>query len=282
MLCIELLLKHIDSEQFLLIAVEVRILTNKSLIMFPTSEIISGSLAIFIKILGISGRPEYWQVILSQGIIEQLNLYLQLHILNNEIVTFALKIFMAFASAKTFTKIIAEKANVEGITKVFVAYFMEKTKCKAIIQIFSEILPFVYGNCVDLAVDVLLKVLKRNFESVVMIKIVFKGLLRFVKVREANETMVKDKAVEMYQELLMHLGNELVNCEEIIEYIYIIGVKSEKVQEYVWRSQEVQEVLKEILTKTQNSSTGSSSYNGNSTLHELISEILTPLNTNLT
>lgn len=261
-LCIELLLKHLGNSvnQITLVAVEVRILANKAMNMFNDAEIVSGGLMIIQRILGVPGRPEYWQILISQGIVVQINQFLKTYKLNNEIVTTGLKIILAFSMARTFTKTIAEAIDVECINEVFGIYFIEKGKIKTIAQIFSEIIVFSQEKQAGVISETLLKIIKRSFDNTEIIHCIFKGLSRVIKLRNVNSILVSDKAIELYQELMVHLNNDLIAFEDLLEFIYIVGSQYDKVREYIWKNEEICSILMDIRAKTQISSTGSSVY----------------------
>ena len=276
-LCIELLLKYIgnDNSQLIKIAAEVRILANKSANLYNDAEIASSCLLITQKILGIPGKSEYWQILLTQGIIDQINTYLQKYLLNNEIVSSSLKIILAYSFASAFTRTVASILNIETISHIFSIYFMERTKVKAISQILSEIIIFVDYYKIKIIFEMLLKIIKRSFDFSEIIQAIFKGFCKIVKLKNVSDIFINDKSIEIFTELLIHIGGDIAQYEDLLEFIYVLGVTHEKIKLFIWKNEEVNEVLSGLKNLTLNSSTGSSLYNpGTTTFQNMLMQII--------
>ena len=190
--------------------------------------------------------------------IQILNHIISDHIINNEIITNALKLILAFSLSSAFTKQVSKSLDLQMFSQLFSIYFIEKAKLKAITQILSQVLLFVDSNKLGLIIDILFKVVKRNFNWAEILQVVFKSLNKFYKTYKKTDEFDTDKQLDLYIEIIQHLGVDLIHHEDLIEFIYNLGLKSEKIRRFVWENRSVHEILTEIKELSQNSSTGSS------------------------
>ena len=204
----------------------------KSISLFNDSEIIASNLLIIQKLLGIPGKADYWQILMTERYLEKINTFLADFLINNEIVTYCLKIVLAYALAAVFTKQVSEFVNLETLSSVFEVYFMEKFKIRAISQILSETLVYTEESKLEDSLKILFKVLKRNFNWSEVVHFIFKSFCRLLKTKTCT-LFLNQKSVDLYVELVVHLGGEMHQYEDILDFIHLLGLQHEEIKTQV-------------------------------------------------
>lgn len=275
---LEILLMYAEGnlQQLIKIVPELEEIILKLLAETDSPEIIAGCLALIQKIMGTSGKPEYWHMIIANGTLKFLSFYINEYILNNEIVSSSLKILVSYALSNTFTKTLSTSINPSSLITVYSVYFSDKTKIKSLSQIFCQILPFIHKDELSKVLRILIKILKNHFNSKEIVKITIKGLKKVLKNRpESVESLLTDKAVDLYIDLFSNFSEELAINGDFVKFIYELGLKSDKIKEFVWKNDGVKEALESINISSPVSSTGSSvSHTVNIKIPEMVSAIL--------
>lgn len=275
---LEIILMYIEGSQQRLtkIVPELKEIIQKLLSDKDSYEVIAACLSLIHKIMSISGKPEYWHMIISNNTLKHINFYITEFILNNEIITNSLKILVSYALSNTFTRNLSSALSPSCLITMYSIYFSDKVKVKSISQIFGKIIPFVHRDDLAKVLRLLIKILKNNMNSNEIMKISIKGLKTALKKRpESIESLLNEKAIDLYIDLFSYFSEELVNNAGFIKFIYGLGLKSEKVKELVWKNESVREVLEGVSFASPASSTGSSlSQNLNMKTSEMVSVIL--------
>ena len=110
---------------------------------------------------------------------------------------------------------------------------MERTKVKAISQILSEIIIFVDYYKIKIIFEMLLKIIKRSFDFSEIIQAIFKGFCKIVKLKNVSDIFINDKSIEIFTELLIHIGGDIAQYEDLLEFIYVLGVTHEKIKLFI-------------------------------------------------